>query len=198
MSLIDKVIGAVTPPESDEARHEARARARAAATDGSWLSALLDHHLQIEGAFDAVREATDADARLAAQKELALILSSHSSAEEAVVYPAIAQAGEKAHAVKAYTEQSAAKLQLGLLEYLAPMSQDYLDKLEHIRGAVLHHIYEEESTWFLQLNDKLGAGENARLKLRYLEEFERSYNSPDVPLGVLAANSRSSGAPPRL
>lgn len=198
MSLIDKVIGAVTPPESMEARHEARARARAAATDGSWLSALLDHHLQIEGAFDAVRETTDAESRLAAQKELALILSSHAGAEEAVVYPALAQSGEKAHAVKAYTEQAAAKLQMGLLDYLPPMSQDYLDKLEHIRGAVLHHMYEEESTWFMELNDKLGAAENARLKLRYLEEFERAYQTPDVPARVLAANSRSAGASPRL
>lgn len=25
-----------------------------------------------------------------------------------------------------------------------PLSQDYLDKLEHIRGAVAHHVYEEE------------------------------------------------------
>ena len=31
MSIIDKVIAAVTPPESDEARAKARARARAAA-----------------------------------------------------------------------------------------------------------------------------------------------------------------------
>ncbi len=44
MSLLDKAIAAITPPESDEARAKARARAEAAATPGDWLSQVLDHH----------------------------------------------------------------------------------------------------------------------------------------------------------
>jgi len=63
------------------------------------------------------------------------------------------KAGEQAHSTKAYTEQSAAKVQMGLLEDLEPMSQEYLDKLEHIRGAVAHHVYEEEGTWFVELKE---------------------------------------------
>lgn len=174
MSLIDKVIGAVTPPESDEARMEARAKARSAAAPGSWLALLLDHHARIESAFNAVRDAKSAELRIAAQEELATLLRAHSNAEESVVYPALAHADEKAHAVKAYTEQSAAKLQLGLLEYLDPMTKDYEDKLEHIRGAVLHHIYEEEGTWFVELSEKLGAADGLRLRTRYTEEFDRA------------------------
>lgn len=50
MSIVDKVIAAVTPPESEEERSEARAKARALATPGSWLSQVLDHHLQVETA----------------------------------------------------------------------------------------------------------------------------------------------------
>ena len=34
MSLIDKVVAAVTPPESEETRLEARAKARASAVKG--------------------------------------------------------------------------------------------------------------------------------------------------------------------
>ena len=181
MSVIDKVIAAVTPPESDEARREARARARAAAGPTGWLSLLIDHHVQIESAFQAVRQAQSADARLAAFKQLALILSAHSNAEEAVLYPALAHAHEKAHAVKAYTEQSAAKLQMGLLEYIDPMSQDFLDKLEHIRGAVVHHMYEEENTWFIELTEKIGATDGRRLKERYLDEFQRQYVGVRAP-----------------
>jgi hypothetical protein len=93
------------------------------------------------------------------------------------VYPALAHADEKAHAVKAYTEQSAAKLQLGLLEYLDPMSQDYLDKLEHLRGAVLHHMYEEEGTWFLELKRKASPLEEVQLRTRYVEEFDRYFEN---------------------
>ena len=173
MSMLDKVVAAVTPPESDEARAEARAKAESAASSGDWLSMVLEHHVQIETAFGAVKAATTAAARVSAQKELAVLLTGHSIAEEAVLYPALVAADEKSHATKAYTEQSAAKTQMGLLETIPPMSQDYLDKLEHIRGAVAHHVYEEEGTWFLELKEKLSASEQSRLTQRYEEEFSR-------------------------
>jgi hypothetical protein len=38
MSLIDKVVAAVTPPESEGKRREARAKARAAAGQNDWLA----------------------------------------------------------------------------------------------------------------------------------------------------------------
>jgi len=173
MSIIDKVVAAVTPPESDEARREARAKAWAAATPGTWLSMVLEHHENIEAAFSAVKTATTPAAQVAAQKKLATILTGHSVAEEAALYPALADAGEKGHATMAYTEQSAAKLQMGLLEKVEPLTQDYSDKLEHIRGAVVHHMYEEERNWFLDLNDKVPLEEQNRLTARYLEEFTR-------------------------
>jgi hemerythrin superfamily protein len=173
MSILDKVVGAVTPPESDKARREARAKAQAAARPGDWLSIVLAHHQAIEAAFAAVKAATTATTRTAAQQRLATLLTGHSIAEEAVLYPALSNAGENSHAVKAYTEQSAAKLQMGLLEKLPPLSQDYLDKLEHIRGAVAHHVYEEEGNWFLDIKEKVPEVEQARLTARYLEEFAR-------------------------
>ena len=77
----------------------------------------------------------------------------------------------------AYTEQSAAKLQMGLLEKLAPLSQDYLDKLEHIRGAVAHHMYEEDGNWFLDLKEKVPSTEQQRLTSPYTEEFTRYIGS---------------------
>src|ERR1041384_4943605 len=64
MSIVDKVIAAVTPPESDEARAEAREKARAAARPGSWLELALDHHLLIEDLVAAVRSASAPAARL--------------------------------------------------------------------------------------------------------------------------------------
>jgi hypothetical protein len=51
MSIIDKVLAAVTPPESEEARLKARAKARASAGKDDWLSMVLNHHEQIETAF---------------------------------------------------------------------------------------------------------------------------------------------------
>jgi hypothetical protein len=173
MSMIDKVVAAVTPPESAETRSKARAKARAAAGKGDWLAMVLTHHEQVEAAFDAVKRVTTPALRIASLKTLATLLTGHSLAEEAALYPALAKVDAKGHAVKAYAEQSAAKLQLGLLEDLPPMSQEFVDKLEHIEGAVAHHVYEEESNWFLDLKSKTPAADQVKLTQRYQEHFAR-------------------------
>jgi hemerythrin superfamily protein len=173
MSIIDKVVAAVTPPESEQARREARAKARAAARPGDWLFLVLQHHEQIEAAFATVKAAPNAAAQTAAQKTLAVILTGHSNAEESVLYPALTKVNEKGHAGMAYTEQAAAKTQMALLEALTPMTQEYLDKLEHIRAAVAHHVYEEEGTWFPELQEKAPQEAQTKLTQRYQEEFSR-------------------------
>lgn len=171
MSVIDKVLGAITPPVSAEARAEATANARAIAGTGDWLALALDHHEGIRAAFDACKTADATEDRVVAQKALAVLLTGHALAEEVVLYPALAQAGEKAHAAHAYTEQTTAKMQMAELENISPSTPEWRDKLEHIEGAVLTHMYEEESNWFLELHEK---GERqAHLTDRYREEFER-------------------------
>lgn len=57
MSVIDRVIAAVTPPERAEARANARQDVRAAAALGDWLSQILEHHLLLKGAFATVNPA---------------------------------------------------------------------------------------------------------------------------------------------
>lgn len=143
------------------------------AASGSWLELILNQHLEIEAGFAAVREATLPGARRLAQKQLAEILTGHSLAEEVVLYPALALHDEKAASEMAYVEQSATKVQLAALDDLDPMSQDYLDKLEHIEGAVTHHMYQEEGTWFPKLQKKCDAQLQARLAQKYQEEFTR-------------------------
>lgn len=171
MSLIDKAIAAVTPQPSEEKRAEATRAARAASTRGDWLSAVLDHHDAIREAFAVGRAAKTAADRTAAMKSLALVLNGHSLAEELVLYPALGQAGEKGHAAHAYLEQTTAKAQMAELENIAPSKTAWMDKWEHIEGAVLTHMFEEESDWFLTLQQK--AEHPVRLTERYLEEFDR-------------------------
>jgi hemerythrin superfamily protein len=134
---------------------------------------VLDHHQQIEAAFDAVEAAQTPQARRTAQKWLAILLTGHAIAEEVTLYPAMASHGEKARTELAYQEQSAAKGETAALDELDPMSQDYDDKLAHIRGAVAHHMYEEEGTWFLKLQEKATPETMDRLTRRYDEEFSR-------------------------
>jgi hypothetical protein len=181
MSIIDKALGAITPPESEEKRLEATRKARVAAGQDDWLALALDHHDQIRQAFEACRRAGDADTRTAAMKKLALVLNGHSLAEEVVLYPALAKSGEKMHAGMAYTEQTTAKMQMAELERIDPTTPEWADKLEHIRGAVLHHIFEEESTWFLEIKEKYG--NQAFLTRRFREEYERYVGREDAEAG---------------
>ena len=176
MSVLDKMVAAVTPEPSDSDRAEVRAKARQRSTQSGWLAMVLDHHQQIEAAFAAVKGATDATTQRAAQKQLATILTGHSIAEEAVLYPAMALSDQKGHSTAAYTEQSAAKVQTAALDDLEPLTQDYLDKLEHLRAAVAHHVYEEESKWFPELSDLGDPTVQSKLTARYAEEIERYTN----------------------
>lgn len=173
MSILDKAIGAITPPESDEDRAEARAKAEAMSRPGDWLSQIIEHHRGIEAQFAAVKAATTPDARRSAQEKLGVLLTAHSIAEEAALYPAMAAHRQVGHAEVAYQEQSAAKMEMGLLERLDPDSEDYDDKLEHIEGAVAHHVYSEEGTWFIDLVQSVPAAEQAMIQQRYNEEYDR-------------------------
>ncbi len=180
MSVLDKMVAAITPPESDEARAEARAKAEAVAPPGSWLADILDHHRGIEAQFDVLKAARDPQERIAAQKKLGELLTAHSIAEEVAIYPAMAGHHQVGHAELAYQEQSAAKMEMGLLENLDPLSEDYEDKLEHIRGAVAHHVYSEEGTWFLELAAS-APEEQAKITARYREEYDRYFGKTPQP-----------------
>jgi hypothetical protein len=194
MSILDKVIAAVTPPISDEQRAEAHAKARAAAEPGDWLSQVLDHHEDIDRAFTDIKATTTAEARRKAQKRLGTLLTGHSMAEEAVIYPALAQAGKQGHANTAYTEQVAAKQQMAALEMMDPMSEDYLDKLGHLEGAVKTHVYQEESDWFIDMKRDAPAEAQVHATARYQEEARRYFEGGPSSGGV-AGEERSFASP---
>lgn len=175
MSLVDKALAAITPKENDADRIEATRRARAMAEPGDWLSHALDHHDRIREAFEAARSAIAGSGRLEAMRQLGLILNGHSLAEEVVLYPAMTRHSEKGAAMMAYEEQTMAKIEMSALERLDPSSQEWLDKLEHIRTAVMHHIYEEENQWFVDL--KSSSADQDQLSARFKEEFDRYVTS---------------------
>ncbi|MDZ4690296.1 hemerythrin domain-containing protein [Terricaulis sp.] len=170
MSIVDRAIAAVTPPESNQDRVEATQKARSESNGDDWLAIALDHHDAIRTALKAALSAAP-DQRTLLMKRLAVVLNGHALAEEIVLYPALAKAHEKSHANMAYTEQTATKMQMAELERLDPASEDWVDKLKHIEGALLHHMYEEEGHWFLEI--KRQYRDQATLKQRFLEEYQR-------------------------
>lgn len=173
MSILDKLIGAVSPPETREQRAVARARAQAAADPGDWLSMIIDHHERIERAFAQVKTAADPEMRRQALRALGALLTGHAMAEEAVIYPAVADAGKVLSADMAYIEQVSAKMQMAALENLDPGRRDFLDHLSQLEAAVRHHVYEEENDWFIELKAAASPEVQARIAARYKEEFDR-------------------------
>ncbi len=72
MSILDKIIAAVVPEPTPQERAECRRKARALSGGSGWLAQVLDHHEQVETAFQAVRDASTAAARRKAQKWLGI------------------------------------------------------------------------------------------------------------------------------
>jgi hypothetical protein len=184
MSILDKAIAAVTPPVSGQKRLEAHQKARAAAAPGDWLSQILDHHEGIEQAFAQTHAAASPGTRRIALKHLITLLTGHAMAEEAVIYPTLAQAGKQGHANTAYTEQAAAKMQMAALEVMDPMSEDFMDKLGHLEGAVQTHVYQEESDWFVDMKEQAPAEAQAHATARYEEEYGRYIHGRPLPNGI--------------
>lgn len=194
MSILDKIIAAVTPPESEADRAQARSRALEYTDRAPWLGMVIDHHRQIDDAFAAVKAAADPANRKARLKTLAGLLTAHAVAEEGVIYPALSDTGDTGHATMAYTEQSAAKMQLGLLDRLDPMSADFEDKLGHLEGAVKHHVYQEEGSWFIDLAEGAVDADHEMIARRYAEEFDRYLSGPGGQNSPAASVTAASNA----
>jgi hemerythrin superfamily protein len=195
MSWLDKIGSTLFPLASEEKRAGARREAEQLAREHPWLAQIVAHHKAIERGFADALAASSAEARRRAMKELARLNTGHSIAEEVTIYPALVEfngaIGGKVQAAIAYEEQQMAKIQQAMLEQLDPMSDEWREKLEHIRSAVQQHVYEEESHRFADLAKGLPPAESARLSRRYAEEFERYCGAqmreePAMPLQMAA------------
>lgn len=181
MSLLDKFVSVVMPAASEQDRAEARKKVETHLPGNEWLALALDHHRQIESLFNQAKTASDAGSRRKALRELGALLLGHANAEEAVIYPTVAERSGKIHAVMAYEEQAMTKIQMAKLELIDPMTQDWIDKLEHIEGAVQQHVYQEEKDWFPDVAKHATPEERAQLNARFQEEFERYKSASAAP-----------------
>jgi iron-sulfur cluster repair protein YtfE (RIC family) len=122
---------------------------------------------------DNVAAAPDASGRRHALRWLRTLLTGHFLAEEAVLYPAMAQDGQRVHAVTAYADDSGMKIELAALETMDARGPDFADKLERLRGDLAWHLHEEESAWYPALCRAGDAAFHGRLTDRFVAEFDR-------------------------
>ena len=90
-----------------------------------------------------------------------------------MIYPSLSATSETGHADMGYSEQALVKMQMAALEKLDMMGREFKDKLEHVKGALQHHMFEEESNWFMDLKAKATADDQELMTARYAEEFDR-------------------------
>lgn len=173
MTLLDQMMAAVTPYRSEFERLQARQSACMLAADCTWLSEVIRQHAAIEQALDAVRMTPRGAERRHALQWLAALLTGHSLAEQAVLYPALSFECRRAHAVTAYADESNAKVELAALQTMPLSDPDFHDKLERFRADLAFHIHEEESHWYPALVRCLDQAGHAELSSRFVAEFRR-------------------------
>ena len=172
MSFLDRIAAALAPAASDEQRIEARRRLEELAHGEPFAEEILAHHRAIEGLFADARQ-DNGPAAQAAVRELAVLLNAHSMAEEAVVYPEVSEHSGKAHAGMAYEEHAMTKVQLAALQQLAPGTQEWREKLDHIESAVQQHVYQEESSWLPDVIRHAPVADRQRMGAEFIEYFNR-------------------------
>lgn len=173
MSFLDRIAAAVTPAASDEDRAEARSYVESLAEREDWVRMIVDQHKSIEACFSDARTAGDPESRRAAVERLERELTGHAMAEEAVIYPVVAEQDGKIQAGMAYEEHSMTKVQLAKLKRLDPAGSEWREKLDHIESAVQQHVYQEESKWIPELVAGASPDEQRRMAALFAEQYGR-------------------------
>lgn len=186
MSFLDRIASAVAPAATDEQRAEARRKAEKLATSEKWLALILDQHKRIESLVAKGLSAEGAKERTMAVRELEKVLTGHSTAEEAVLYPEVSEFSGKTHAGMAYEEHAMTKVNLAKLEKMDPLSEDWREKLTHIQSALQQHMYQEEGSWLPDLVENVPPAEKSRMTERFIEEYERYCGSGSAQIGASA------------
>jgi len=129
--------------------------------DRDVVTLIIQDHRDMQQLFARLRGG-EGDRELLFQ-QMAAMLTAHSRAEEAEVYPVLAKAGESDEVTHAREEHAEADEMLGTLKTLDPHSDRFEELLTKLMDAVEHHIEEEESTHLPALRAVVGGDRLAEL-----------------------------------
>jgi hemerythrin superfamily protein len=117
---------------------------------------ITQDHREVERMFKELKESPEKRAGLV--PVLITLLTAHSRAEEAEVYPvARDEAGAADDVEHSQEEHLLADQLLGKLAHTDPESQDFDDALAKLVEAVTHHVEEEESSVLPQMRQNLSS-----------------------------------------
>ena len=173
MTVIDHCLVEEVPARSLDRRTKARSKARDIGRGCEWLRLVVLQHEEIEDSFDRLRDVAHLASAQDEERVLAALLTAHAIAKEAVLYPAMANAQQRAHAVAACIGQSRIKIQLAALERLDSTASDYREALARLAETFSEQVFDEECSWFPALARTGDAALQARLSARFVAEYQR-------------------------
>ncbi|KAA1419264.1 hemerythrin domain-containing protein [Nocardioides humilatus] len=132
---------------------------------------ILKDHRELERLFDTLLD--DPSSRPTLVPVMTTLLTAHSRAEEAKVYPAISEAGAGDDVEHSQEEHLAADRLAQEVAATDPTSPDFAVVLKKLIDAVKHHVEEEEETVLADLRERLDEDGLAELGVSFLAERER-------------------------
>ncbi|MBM0126410.1 hemerythrin domain-containing protein [Pimelobacter simplex] len=158
---------------------------------------IMNDHRELEKLFDTLLN--EPDKRAALVPVMTTLLTAHSRAEEAQVYPAAREAGgedDVEHSQKEHLEADQLALALSQTD---PDSPDFPTALQKLVDAVSHHVEEEEKTVLPGMRARLDDARRAELGEAFLASRQEHLGEQpgDITKSELeqqAANAGISGA----
>jgi hemerythrin-like domain-containing protein len=106
-------------------------------------------------------------------EELATALQAHMELEEHLLYPVVAEELGREEEQEGESEHELARIGLAKVQELAPDGPGFMAALDMLKAGIGHHVEDEESEMFPQLNDKLDAARLERLDQEMTAERRR-------------------------
>jgi hemerythrin superfamily protein len=122
---------------------------------------IMQDHREVEELFEKLKSHPEQRAGLV--PVLTTLLTAHSRAEEADVYPAAAQAGGEEEVEHSQEEHVQADQLLARLAQTDPAAAEFESVLDELIDAVTHHVEEEESTVLPGMRERLSDDRLAQL-----------------------------------
>lgn len=158
---------------------------------------IMKDHRELERLFEQLE--TQPDQRSLLVPVMISLLTAHSRAEEAEVYPAAVEAGiaeDVEHSQKEHLEADELAAEVAAAD---PTAADFEEKLRKLVEAITHHVGEEESTVLPGMREHLPAERLDRLGEAFVSS--RSVHLGELPEDITkaeleqqAANAGISGA----
>jgi hemerythrin-like domain-containing protein len=131
---------------------------------------ILNDHRELERVFEKLEN--EPDSRPTLVPVMIALLTAHSRAEEAEVYPAAAQAGSTKDVQHSQREHLEADQLAADVAAADPTADDFEDLLKKLIDAVKHHVEEEETTVLAEMRENLDPTRLAELGQAFLTSRE--------------------------